>query len=55
MAEDEFFFKVVEARLKFLKDERGEINSVVLFQNGQELKAKKLEEVGHCECRPFDI
>jgi CubicO group peptidase (beta-lactamase class C family) len=44
MAEDEFFFKVVEARLKFLKDEQGEINSVMLFQNGQELKAKKLKE-----------
>ncbi len=44
MAKDEFFFKVVEARLKFMKDEQGEINSVVLFQNGQELKAKKLKE-----------
>ena len=45
LAEDEFFFKVVEARLKFQKDEQGEINSVTLFQNGQELKAKKLGEV----------
>jgi len=52
MAEDEFFFKVVEARLKFLKDERGEINSVVLFQNGQELKAKKLEEVAIANVDP---
>ena len=45
LAEDEFFFKVVEARLKFQKDEHGGINSVTLFQNGQELKAKKLGEV----------
>ena len=45
LAEDEFFFKVVEARLKFQKDEQGGINSVTLFQNGQELKAKKLGEV----------
>lgn len=52
MAEDEFFFKVVEARLKFLKDEHGEINSVMLFQNGQELKAKKLEDVAVANVDP---
>lgn len=52
MGEDQFFFKVVEARLKFLKDEHGEINSVVLFQNGQELKAKKLGEVAIANVDP---
>ena len=44
MSEDEFFWKVVDARIKFVKDEKGEISHAILFQNGQELKAKKLPE-----------
>ena len=43
-SEDEFFWKVVDARIKFIKDEKGEINQAILFQNGQELKAKRLPE-----------
>jgi hypothetical protein len=39
---DEFFWKVVEARIKFFKDEKGEIDHAVLCQNGQDLKAAKL-------------
>lgn len=42
--ENEFFWKVVDARIKFIKDEKGEINQAILFQNGQELKAKRLPE-----------
>lgn len=44
-AEHEFFWKVVEARIKFSREnENGEITHAVLYQNGQEMKAKKLAE-----------
>ncbi|MGZ8558571.1 MAG: serine hydrolase, partial [Chitinophagaceae bacterium] len=52
LAEDEFFWKVVDARLKFVKDEKGEITQSILFQNGQELKAKKLKEEQIAEIDP---
>ncbi|MEP6596513.1 MAG: serine hydrolase [Ginsengibacter sp.] len=44
LSEDEFFLKVVEARIKFIKDDKGEISNAILFQNGQEINAKKLKE-----------
>lgn len=43
-SEYEYFWKVVEARLKFDKSENGEINSATLFQGGQELKARRLPD-----------
>ena len=43
-SETEFFWKVVDARLKFVKNENGEVNKAILTQNGQELEAKKLAE-----------
>ena len=46
------FWKVVDARIKFIKDENGEISNAVLFQNGQELKAKKLAEEHIIEINP---
>jgi CubicO group peptidase (beta-lactamase class C family) len=52
LSEDEFFWKVVEAKIKFIKDEKGEINQAILFQNGQELKAKKLKEEIIIEIKP---
>jgi len=52
LSEDEFFWKVVDARIKFLKDEKGEMNQAILFQNGQELKAKKLKEESIFEINP---
>ena len=42
--EDEFFWKIVEARIKFFKNEKGEITHATLFQNGQEINAKKIKE-----------
>jgi CubicO group peptidase (beta-lactamase class C family) len=42
--ENEFFWKVVDARIKFIKDDKGVMNEAILFQNGQELKAKRLPE-----------
>lgn len=44
LSENEFFWKVVEAKIKFVKDEKGEVSHAILFQNGQEIKAKKLPE-----------
>lgn len=44
LSEDEFFWKVVDARIKFVKNEKGEISQAVLFQSGQEMEAKKLKE-----------
>jgi uncharacterized pyridoxamine 5'-phosphate oxidase family protein len=52
MAEDEFFLKVVEARVKFIKDEKGEINQLIVFQGGQETKGKKLKEEITIELKP---
>lgn len=43
-SEHEFFWKVVDARIKFIADEKGTISEAILFQNGQELKAKRLPE-----------
>jgi len=49
---DEFFWKVVDARLKFVKDEKEEVSHAVLYQNGQELQAKKLKEEQIIEIDP---
>src|SRR5688572_22452482 len=43
-SEYEFFWKVVDARLKFIKDEKGQISQAILYQGEAELKAQKLPE-----------
>jgi len=43
-SENEFFWKVVDARLKFVRDDNGEVNKAILMQNGQQLEAKRLAE-----------
>ncbi|MEO6719797.1 MAG: serine hydrolase [Ferruginibacter sp.] len=40
----EFFWKVVEARIKFIKNEKGEITGGQFFQNGGEVKVPKLKD-----------
>lgn len=40
---DTFYLKEVEAQLTFNKGENGEIESLTLFQNGQEMEGKKVE------------
>jgi len=42
---DEFYWKVVEARIKFLKNDAGEIDGAIHYQGGQELQVKKLPEL----------
>ena len=39
--ETKFFLKVVDAQLEFFKDDSGNIERVVLYQNGREMPAKK--------------
>jgi len=43
-SENEFFWKVVEARIKFIKNEKGEISHAEFTQNGNNLNVKKLKE-----------
>jgi CubicO group peptidase (beta-lactamase class C family) len=43
-SENEFFWKVVEARVKFVKNEKGEVSHALFTQNGQEISMKKLKE-----------
>ncbi|MEP6595552.1 MAG: DUF3471 domain-containing protein, partial [Ginsengibacter sp.] len=44
LSENEFFWKVVEAKIKFVKNENGEVSHALFTQNGQEINAKKLKE-----------
>ena len=40
---NKFYLKVVEARIVFNANETGEITSLILHQNGQELPGKKIK------------
>jgi serine-type D-Ala-D-Ala carboxypeptidase/endopeptidase len=42
-ARDEFFYKVVDARLSFQRDAAGKVSGVTLHQGGRELPARKTE------------
>jgi tetratricopeptide (TPR) repeat protein len=42
-SETKFFYKVVDAQIEFFKDENGKVNRLVLYQNGREMPAKKVE------------
>jgi CubicO group peptidase (beta-lactamase class C family) len=42
---DEFFWKVVEARIKFLTNETGIVTGAIHYQGGRELQVKKLPEI----------
>ncbi|CAN5239370.1 hypothetical protein BH23BAC1_BH23BAC1_47420 [soil metagenome] len=43
-SENEFFWKVVDARIKFIENEKGEVSHALFYQGGQELNVKKLKE-----------
>ena len=51
-AENEFFWKIVDAKIKFVKNQNGEISSSILYQNGQQREAKKLKEEIIIEINP---
>ena len=38
---DHFFLKEIEAKIRFNRNERGEVESMTLFQNGSEITGKK--------------
>jgi len=42
-SETEFFWKVVNARVKFVKNEKGQVSKVILFQANTEIQAPKIE------------
>jgi D-alanyl-D-alanine carboxypeptidase len=42
--EDKFFLRVVEAQIKFVRSAAGKVESLVLFQGGREMPAKRLPD-----------
>ena len=42
-SETEFYLKVIDAQLVFNKNDTGEIDSLTLFQGGQEMKGKRID------------
>jgi CubicO group peptidase (beta-lactamase class C family) len=43
-SETAFFLKVVDATIRFVKDDKGRVSEMVLLQGGREVKAKRIEE-----------
>ncbi len=41
-SETEFFYQAVDAQITFVKDAQGEVNELVLHQNGRDLRAKRI-------------
>ena len=41
-SETEFFLKVVEAQVTFVRDEAGKVTQLILNQNGRKMPAKKI-------------
>ena len=48
----EFFWKIVEAKIKFVKSDNGEINDAILYQNGREMKLKRLPDEKVIQVQP---
>jgi CubicO group peptidase (beta-lactamase class C family) len=44
-AANEFFYKIVDARLSFERDASGKVVAVVLHQNGQDIRAPRMQEI----------
>lgn len=42
-SENIFFLKVVDAQVEFVKNEKGEVDKMILHQNGQDLPGKKVK------------
>ena len=40
--ENEFYYKVVDARIVFNRNTQGQVESLTLFQNGREVVGKKI-------------
>lgn len=44
LSDTEFFWKIVDAKVKFIKDEKGQAKQAIIYQNGQELKGDRLKD-----------
>ncbi len=42
-SETKFYYKVVDAQIEFVKNDKGEIEKLILYQNGRVLPAKKID------------
>jgi CubicO group peptidase (beta-lactamase class C family) len=51
-SENEFYWKVVEASVKFIRDDNGKVTHAIHNQGGQQLEAEKLEEETPVEVAP---
>jgi CubicO group peptidase (beta-lactamase class C family) len=51
-SDNEFHWKIVEASIKFIRDENGEVTHAIHKQGGQEFEVKKLEEETPVEIDP---
>ena len=43
-SETKFFLKVVNAQIQFFKNDKGEVNRLVLYQGGQEMEGKRISK-----------
>ena len=43
-SKDEFYWKVADARIKFVTDEKGNVTNAIHYQNGTQLEAMKLKD-----------
>ena len=43
-SDDEFFYKVVDAQLTFMRNDDGQVDRLVLHQNGQNVPAMRFEQ-----------
>jgi hypothetical protein len=44
-SETEFYYKVVEAQVTFVKNEQGQVTQLILHQNGRNMPAKKIRQI----------
>jgi len=51
-AEDEFFWKVTDAQVTFVRDEKGEVTHAIHHQGGNELKALRIKEEAPTDIDP---
>lgn len=54
-AQDEFFYRAVDAQLSFNRDEQGEVTTVVLHQNGRDMNAPRVGDAPPEPAQPKEI
>lgn len=51
-SKDEFYWKVADARVKFVTDEKGNVTNAIHYQNGTQLEAMKLKDETPVDVNP---